>query len=162
MIRYGSQFVLMGLVAGLALAGCGPKPTPSSDIMASAVAEVAFGLLTETAAAASSTPTATPKVTPTEAATETPTDEPRMPMTVTFASCGLGGPESSGYAHEVNTKQGRAVDVLGRGSIDGYVVIRDWKFQRPCWIRIADLKIFPGIDWSKYPVMTPGVPSAGQ
>jgi hypothetical protein len=83
-------------------------------------------------------------------------------MTVTFASCGLGGPESSGYAHEVNTKQGRAVDVLGRGSIDGYLVIRDWKFQRPCWIKTSDLKIFPGIDWSKYPVMTPGVPGMGQ
>jgi hypothetical protein len=52
--------------------------------------------------------------------------------------------------------------LLGVGSIDGWYVIRDPYFHRPCWIQQADLKIFPGTDLSTYPVMTPGVPAIGQ
>lgn len=157
----------MGVLAALALAGCLPKPTPSADFVATAVAEAAFHLLTETAAASSPTPLP-PTLTLTPSFTDTPTPEPtstvpyRWPMTLTYASCGLGGPEASGYAHEVSVKKGRWIELLGIGSIDGYLVIRDPSFHRPCWMKATDIKIFDGTDMSKFPVMTPGVPPQGQ
>lgn len=152
------------LVLLLSTAACGPAPTPKVDSVATAVAQAAADLLTGTAAAASPTPlpTFTLTPTPTETPTETPTTPPfRRPQTIIFASCGLGGPEPE-YPHETNIKQGKGLELLGVGSIPGYFVVRDPYFHRPCWIRIADLKVFPGTDLTKYPVMTPGIPVLGQ
>jgi hypothetical protein len=84
-----------------------------------------------------------------------------MPQTINYATCGLGGPEPE-YTHETSVKKGKGVELLGVGSLPGYVVIRDPYFHRPCWMAIADLKFFPGTDLATYPVMTPGVPLAGQ
>lgn len=166
MIKCRFLLPVMGLLGGLALNGCLPKATPSPDTMATAVAEAAFRLLTQTAAASSPTPRPpTPTMTPSY--TDTPTAEPtstvqfRYPMTVNFASCGLGGPEPQ-FAHETSVKKGKGVELLGIGSIDGYLVIRDPYFHRPCWMKVTDLKIFDGTDMSQYPVMTPGVPPQGQ
>jgi hypothetical protein len=150
----------------VAVTACTANVTPPVDSMGTAVAQAAADLLTTTAAAASPT-LPPPTVTATAASTDTPTPEPtsedagRMPMTLTFASCGLGGPEPQ-YGHETSIKKGKGVELLGVGSIDGWYVIRDPYFHRPCWISTADLKIFEGTDLSQYPVMTPGVPAMGQ
>jgi hypothetical protein len=166
-IRMSRVALVLGLlVSGTGAAACAPAPTATVDIMGSAVAEVANSLLTQTAAAASPTPppsTPTPIASPTEPPTATSTsgDPPRRPQTVTFASCGLGGPEPQ-YEHETSINKGKGVELLGIGSIQGWYVIRDPYFHRPCWIQATDLKIFPGTDLTSYPVMTPGVPAMGQ
>jgi hypothetical protein len=153
----------LGLIS---LTACAPKPAATTDVVGTAVAQAAFDLLTQTAAAASPTPlppTITPTQSPTPAPTLTPTSSgpPKRPQTLTFASCGLGGPEPQ-YAHETSISKGKGVELLGIGSIQGWYVIRDPYFHRPCWIAAADLKIFPGTDLSTYPIMTPGVPPMGQ
>ena len=148
------------------MGGCAGNPAPPVDGVGTAVAQAAADLLTATAAAASPTlppPTATaaPVTTDTPTAEPTSSEPPRMPQTVNFASCGLGGPEPQ-YEHETSIKKGKGVELLGIGSIDGWYIIRDPYFHRPCWMRAADLKIFDGTDLSQYPVMTPGVPAMGQ
>ena len=150
------------LVMALA-AGCSPPATPQVDVVASAVAEVAYGLLTQTAAAASPTPTITATPAPTETPTLTPTssEPPEMPRTVNFAACYLGGPAGS-WVLESNIKQGKGVDLLGVGNIPGWYVIRNPYFHRPCWIMALDLRIAEGTDLSTFPVMTPGIPLMGQ
>jgi hypothetical protein len=162
----GFELAVLGLVIVIAISGCAGPSTPSVDHAATAVAQAAADLLTATAAAASPT-LLPPTVTLTPTATETPTVEPtsseppRMPLTVNFASCGLGGPEPQ-YEHETSIKKGKGVELLGVGSIAGYYVVRDPYFHRPCWVLATDLKIFEGTDLSRYPVMTPGVPAMGQ
>lgn len=153
---------LMSL-AVLAVSGaCAPKPaTPEVDTMATAVAQAAFGILAKTAAAASPTPhppTHTPTPPPTETATSTPTSSgpPRRPQTtIDYAECFLYGPGAP-YQHDTFIAHGKAVDLLGVGSVPGWYIIREPYFHRVCWIQADLIKIFPGTDLSKYPVMTPG------
>jgi hypothetical protein len=147
--------------------------TPPVDTMATAVAQVAFGLLTQTevaaaatAAAATSTPppptpTLTPSPTETVFVVLNQSGQPKLPQTITQgASCWLGGPN---VVHETNLNKGKGVQLLGVGSVPGWFIIRDPYFHRPCWISVNDLKVFPGTDLSKYPVMTPGgTPAVGQ
>jgi hypothetical protein len=165
MTRSLARLFTIGIAAILVATACLPKATPSPATLETAVAQAAFDLLTQTASAASPTPPP-PTVTPTPISTDTPTSEPtsaeppRLPQTITYASCGLGGPEPE-YTHETSVKKGKGVELLGVGSLPGYVVIRDPYFHRPCWMAMADLKIFPGTDLGTYPVMTPGVPLAG-
>jgi hypothetical protein len=77
-----------------------------------------------------------------------------------FAGCWFGpGPT---FTLESNIAKGKAVELLGIGSVAGWYIIRNPYFHRPCWIQAIDLKIFPGTDPSTYPVMTPGEPLMGQ
>jgi hypothetical protein len=155
---------LMLLAASAACAPGGRSVPP--EVMETMVAQAAFDLLTQTAAASSPTPppptvtpspmwTDTPQVTPTE------TEPPPMPRTITYAACWLGGPGPD-WALEVNVPNGKGVDMIGVGSVPGWYILRDYKFQRPCWILATDLKIDPRTDLSSLPVMTPGVPGIGE
>ena len=147
-------------------ASCDPQAAPQVDAVATTVAQLAIGILTQTAAAASPTPlppTATESPTPTEIPTLAPTssEPPRRPQTLSFAACWLGGPGEPN-ALDSNINKGKAVDLLGQGNVPGWFVIRNPYFHRPCWILQTDLKIYPGMDPTTYPVMTPGIPLMGQ
>jgi hypothetical protein len=147
--------------------------TPPVNTMATAVAQVAFDMLSQTAAAAAATAAAAtptplpPTITTTPSPTETvapvlnANGQPKLPQTITQgASCWLGGPN---VVHETNLNKGKGVELLGVGSVPGWYIIRDPYFHRPCWISENDLKVFPGTDLSKFPVMTPGgTPTVGQ
>ena len=148
--------------------------TPPVDTMATAVAKVAFGLLTQTqvaaaATAAAATPTPLP---PTITITPSPTEtvviplnqsgQPKLPQTLTDGvSCWLGGPGGT-WPLDSHLLHGKGVQLLGVGSVPGWFIIRHPKFHNPCWILQTDLKVFPGIDISTLPVMTPGTPHMGQ
>jgi len=151
---------LVATAAIAAVGACAPKATPPPvDDMATAVAQLAIDMLSQTAAAASPTPTATLTPSPTEtppAATATSEDAGRMPMTLTYAACWFGpGPS---WALESNISKGKGVELLGIGNVPGWYIIRNPYFHQPCWIQAADLKIFEGTDLTQYPVMTPGGP----
>jgi hypothetical protein len=158
---------ILGISPLLMTTACLPKATPSPDTVATAVAQAAADLLTRTAAASSPTPpppTFTPTPSPTETPTATPTSSgpPKRPQTtIDYAPCWLGGPGAP-WQSETMIAKGKGVELLGLGNVAGWYVIRDPYFHRPCWIQFANLKVFPGTDLSKYPVMTPGVPLAGQ
>ena len=164
----------IGLASILIGTACQPKAvTPQVDAMATAVAQVASSLLTQTAAAASPTPAATPTPPPpTITITPSPTEtvviplnqsgQPKLPQTMTeLAGCYFGpGPS---YTLETHLHKGKGVQLLGVGCVPGWYIIRDPYFHRPCWISENDLKVFPGTDLSTFPVMTPGgTPVVGQ
>lgn len=146
--------------AAMLLASCAPKAvTPTVDVMGTAVAQAAYDLMTQTAAAASPTPL--PTDTPTPLPTDTPTltatvGPPKRPVILNFTGCWFGpGPT---YVLESNISAGKKVDLLGVGSVPGWYIIRNPYFHKPCWVQAADLQIDPATDLSTYPIMTPGPP----
>ncbi len=155
----------VGLAAILGFTACAPKPsTPTVDTMATAVAQAASQLLTETAAAASPTPSPTASVTPSPTDLPTPqiTNTPlyTMQLILNFAGCYFGpGPQ---YTLESNISKGKRVQLLGIGTEPGWYIIRNPYFHRPCWIQAANIKIYDGTDLTSLPVMTPGIPGMGQ
>ena len=145
---------------GLLVSACSPQPsTPTTDEMSTAVAALAVTFLTRTAAAASPIPTPTQTPAPTETPTPdwTATPEHTQPIVVNFASCFYGpGPN---FTLESNIKKGKRVELLGVGSKDGWYIIRNPYFHKPCWIAATDLQIDPGVNTAALPVMTPGPPA---
>ncbi len=146
------------------VAGCAPRPaTPSANDLATTVAGAAFSLMTQTAAAASPTPSPTATSTPLPTDTPTPdvtvTPEHTNPLVLNFAGCYFGpGPT---YTLESNINKGIRVELIGIGSEDGWYVIRNPYFHRPCWIAATDIHVEPGMNTVDLPVMTPGVPLPG-
>jgi hypothetical protein len=116
-------------------------------------------MLTQTVEAYSPTPpppteTPTPSFTDTPAVTSTRTPPPRRPIVTEFTGCWQGpGPK---YTLISNIDIRKYVDVIGIGSEPGWYVIRNPYFHNPCWIEIAHLKVGPNMDFSAFPVMTPG------
>jgi hypothetical protein len=164
----------IGLASILIGTACQPKAaTPQVDAMATAVAQVASSLLTQTAAAASPTPAAShtpppPTITITPSPTATvviplnQSGQPKLPQTLTDGvSCWLGGPGGT-WPLDSHLLHGKGVQLIGVGSVPGWFIIRHPKFHNPCWILQTDLKVFPGTDISTLPVMTPGTPHMGQ
>ncbi len=139
---------------------CTPQATNASgDLEATAVAQALTVLLTQTAGAYSPTPIA-PTETATLSATLTPvvqaTNTPvhGYPLVLAFAGCWFG--PGSAFTLESNISAGKRVEVLGVGSVPGWYIIRNPYFHSPCWMAASNLQFDPGVDTSKYPVMTPG------
>lgn len=155
-----SSLVVIGLAATLIVAACTPKATPiPADAISTAAVEAVFALLTQTAAAASPTPPP-PTVTLSPVPTETPTAEPtsseppKRPYLLNFASCWLGGPGDK-YPLDSNINEKTRVDIVGRGSVEGWYIIRNPYFNKLCWIEAVNLNIDPDLNTLQYPVMTP-------
>ena len=153
---------IIGFVAALLVTACTPKATPTPvDIMGTAM-QLAAVMLTQTVEAYSPTPLP-PTETPTPSFTDTPiaftdtpiaTEPPKRPGTTEFTGCWTGpGPT---YTLISNIDPKKYVTVIGIGSEPGWYVIRNPYFHNPCWIEIAHLKIDPNMDFSVFPVMTPG------
>ena len=165
-LRY-LRLIIIGLAGIMIATACQSQITPPPvDTIATAVAQAASDLLTQTAVASSPTPppptiTITPSPTETGTATPTLSGPPRLPQTVTEGAGCFFGPGPT-YTLETHLHKGKGVQLLGVGSVPGWYIIRDPYFHRPCWISVNDLKIFPGTDPSTFPVMTPGTPLMGE
>jgi len=150
---------ILGIVIILINGACAPEATPPPvDIMGTA-AQLAMVMLTQTVEAYSPTSpppteTATPSFTDTPLVTPESTKPPKRPGTTEFTGCWTGpGPA---YTLISNIDPKKYVDVIGIGSEPGWYVIRNPYFHNPCWIEIAHLKVDPKMDFSVFPVMTPG------
>ncbi len=149
-----------GLGWALAVSSCAaPTPQPTPDMSAiSTLAIIQMQIFqTQTALAASPTPSATPSPTETLVPTETPNPEPtaplKRPVTTAFAPCRTGpGPQ---YTHITNIAPKKYVTLVGMGSVPGWYVIRDPYFRNICWIEAIYVKLDPRLDTSTLPVMTP-------
>jgi hypothetical protein len=154
------RLVTIGCAFTLICTACAPKatPTPPVDIMGTA-AQLAMLIQTQTAGAASPTPLP-PTITPTPSLTNTPPPEPtsdkpiRRPLVTEFTGCWTGPGDT--YTLISNVAEKKYVDVIGIGDVPGWYVVRNPYFHNPCWIQIAYLQIDPRMDFSVFPVMTPG------
>ncbi|MBM3125782.1 MAG: hypothetical protein FJZ87_12040 [Chloroflexi bacterium] len=148
--------VLHNILALLFLSACAPEPTPPPvDAVGTIAAQMAYTMLTQTAAAYSPTP---PLPTATPAYTSTPTIEPtpevtKRPEVVGFAPC-YQGPGAT-YPLVSNISETKKVELIGIGSVPGWYVIKNPYFNSPCWISAENLKIFSDHDLSGFPTITP-------
>lgn len=152
---------ILGLGVAIILTSCASapaSPTPSVDLVATAVFQRVYIPLTQTALAVSPTPAVTFTSPPTETQTPIPgptnTSEPlKRPVVTAFTGCWKGpGPS---YTLISNIAAKKYVEIIGIGSTPGWYVIRNPYFRNPCWIEAIYLRLDPRLDTSKFPVMTP-------
>ena len=154
------SLILIATAILLGLTVCSPQEAaPTPDTIGTVAAQLAYGIMTQTAAAASPTAspvthTVTPVASETPTLTLTPSEPPAPPRLNKFASCWLGGP-GQGYELDSNINQNRKVEIVGVGSVEGWYVIVNPYFHKHCWIAAEDLTIDPAMDLSWLPVMTP-------
>jgi hypothetical protein len=153
------RITIIGFAIVLIGTACTPKATSTPvDVMGTAE-QMAMSMLTQTVEAYSPTPppptqTPTPSFTDTPIFTPTKGEPPKRPGTTEFTGCWTGpGPT---YTLISNIEPKKYVNVIGIGSEPGWYVISNPYFHNPCWIEIAHLKIDPNMDFSVFPVMTPG------
>lgn len=152
-----------GLLSTLALffTACTSKtaanPTPTIDIVGTTAAQLASVMLTQTAAAVTSTSmpatdTSTPQF------TETPTLEPQpaetaIPQVSGNTAC-YAGPGSN-YALVINISEFELVEVVGVSNTPGWYVILDPVYGSQCWISADFISFEENFDLSILPVMYP-------
>ncbi len=145
------------LIGGTALACALPARTGGPDIAGSMVAATIYVLQTN----AASTQTAFVQELPTSAATPVPsvtltptiTPTPQNPLVQTLALC-LTGP---GKAYNVvsSIKPGTRVQLLGVGSVAGWLVIENPLYHDRCWIDVSRVQLDPGVNISALQVFNP-------
>ncbi len=135
------KIVLEILFAGL-LTGCELPGAATPDYIATSIAatvaaraEIATPSGTPAAADSSSAPPPTITLTPTQTAT------PQNPIVLRDALCFLG----PGDPYEVvsSIKAGTPLELVGRGSLAGWWIVRNLLYPNPCWIAAQYIQIDP-------------------
>ncbi len=159
------RYITIATLLVLAITACAPQApaTPTVDLIGTTAAQLAAGMLTQTAGAVTPTPLP-PTETPTPEATNTPevpTEKPvvKRPMVITFTGCWTGPGETYRFISNIdpstrsNNKQ--PVTILGVGSEPGWYVIQNPYFNNPCWVKADAMEIDPNMDMTQFQVMTP-------
>lgn len=105
-------------------------------------------------ATATLTPTQTETSSPTPSATAASTPTPISELIVFNDTLCWNGP-GNGYAEISSIIAGTRVELVGRGSITGWLIVLNPRYQVPCWMRIRDLQVDPSFDFSYLPIFTP-------
>jgi hypothetical protein len=153
------RMTIIGIVTVLINTNCAPKATPTPVDILGTAAQFAMVIQTQTAGASSPTPPP-PTITPTPSFTDTPSpaptssEPPKRPRVTEFTGCWTGPGDTYTLISNIDPK--KYVEVIGIGNTPGWYVIRNPYFHNPCWIEIAHLKVDPNMDFSVFPVMTPG------
>lgn len=149
------RFVAFGLSLALMLAACNiptSEATSAPNVAATYVAATLSAIETANASlptleAATVTPTALPTDTALPLAT------PQNPLVVKDALCWQG----PGAVYEVTSsvKAGTRVELLGRGSVGTWWIIRNPIYHDPCWVQTDVLQIEAGYNLSGLKVFNP-------
>lgn len=157
-----------GLILALASLACGVNVSTGSvstpDLLGTTVAQT-LAALTVSALASTATPSATIAFTPlassataTLTLTSIPTSSgPQNSLVITSTLCWLG----PGKVYEVSStiQKGTRVELLGRGDISGWWIVRNPKYHDPCWMPDKYLQIDSGVNVSALPIFhTPSTP----
>ena len=106
--------------------------------------------ITETPAAAPVA--ANPSTTNTTTApSATPT--PQSPQVITSALCWVG--PGTKYVVVSSLNSGQTVEVIGRGSIDGWFIINNPRYHDPCWVQASALKLDASFDINALKIFNP-------
>jgi hypothetical protein len=52
-------------------------------------------------------------------------------------------------------KQGVSVEIIGRGSIAGWLIIRNPTYHDPCWVQASDLQVDASFDINALQIYNP-------
>ncbi len=149
-------------LTGLLVNACLPPsyaatPTPTVDIIGTTAAQLASMMLTQTAAAHTSTPLPATN-TPIPFFTDTPTLEPTPAVTsipiIAGATACYAGPGSS-YSLVSNLLDTEEVVVMGIGSVPGWYVIENPYYGSLCWVSAQNLTLGPDFDPASLPTINP-------
>ena len=99
------------------------------------------------------TETPTPVPVPTNTGPASATSTPQNPLVVKDALCWEGPGQA--YLVVSAVKNGERVELLGRGSISGWWVIKNPLYRDPCWLQENALQIDPGYNLSSLRIFTP-------
>jgi len=151
-IRYIQSLIIVFILALLVSCAPTPEPTPTVDKAATRAVELAMMMQTQTAAAIPPTqpPTNTPAPTPTETLSPTPAEIKEPKVINGPASCYLK-PDKTAVLSS-NISDGKIVQLLAVGSLDGWYKIENPYFYTPCWIYVDNIQIDPNMDLSAFPV----------
>ncbi len=150
--------VVAGLMLLIVMSACNlPSDTLSPSVAATMVAATLSGLQTAAAAsetsmattAALTTVTANPALTNTPAASATP----QNPLVTQLSLCWTGPGDA--YPVVSSVKDGTRVELMGVGSIAGWYIIRNPRYNDPCWIEAKYLEIDPNFDLSSLRIYNP-------
>jgi len=149
----GGSLILALLACSISVNGVVPTPTPglpsnteviSVESSATETPQVETQTETQPAPTESSTPV---PITDTPALTSTPT--PQNPLVTTTAYC-WSGPADKTLKYELisSIQAGTRVQLLGKGIVDGWWIVRNPRYNDPCWIQQENVQIDPGYDLS--------------
>jgi uncharacterized protein YgiM (DUF1202 family) len=144
-----------GLSLALILAACNmptAQATPAPDVAATYVVATLSAIETANASAPVLVP-ATVTQTSTPTGTALPPATPQNPLVVKDALCWQG----PGAVYEVTSsvKTGTRVELLGRGSVGAWWIIRNPIYHDPCWVQTDVLQIEAGYNLSGLQVFNP-------
>ncbi|HUI88166.1 MAG TPA: hypothetical protein VLX61_05530 [Anaerolineales bacterium] len=142
----GSFLILASLACNIGARR--PTPIPASD-----PASNPAGVSTESSAA-TATPSAPQPSATLPALTDTPssptiTATPQNPLVTTTAYC-WSGPTGKALSYEIisSIQAGTRVQLLGKGIVDGWWIVRNPRYNDPCWIQQQYVQIDPSYDLS--------------
>jgi len=170
------RIVAGGLILMLASLACGVSApaggAATPDLLGTTVARTLAALTAAASspglgAAATPTFTASAVVSPAPSVTSTP----KIPATATVVpgiATTSSGPQNSlvttstlcwlgpGKIYEVSStiQKGTRVELLGRGDISGWWIVRNPKYHDPCWMPDKYLQIDAGVNVSALPIFT--------
>ncbi len=157
------NFLLKTIIIGAVIAGAGYFLTTSTVNSLN----LPFSPLTGTAHSVANTPALTATLVPTVIDTQTLTFTPTLSRTPTFTL--IPTPQDSlvildtlcwvgpGPMYDVvsTIKSGTQVQLLGRGSIEGWWVVQNPKYSIPCWVPSSHIQIDPNYSLSGLEIFTP-------
>ena len=151
----GLSLILALLACSISVSGALPTPTsglPSNTPVVSVESSATETAQTETAQTETQ-PAPTESSTPVPA-TDTPnvpplTPTPQNPLVTTTAYC-WSGPTDKTLKYELisSIQAGTRIQLLGRGIVDGWWVVRNPRYNDPCWIQQEYVQIDLGYDLS--------------
>lgn len=91
--------------------------------------------------------------TPAPINTSTSTPVPQNPLVLRDSLCWVG----PGNKYDVVSalKTGTRIELIGRGTVDGWWVISNPIYKDACWVRAEDIQIEPGFDTSTLKLIDP-------
>ena len=160
MLKSKSALWMAGSILILALLACNIGATPPAPAITNGLPSDTPGVSTESPTLPLSTETqtltqpASTVTSPLIPVTDTPgpptlTPTLQNPLVTTTAYC-WSGPTSKTLTYELvsSIQAGTHVQLLGRGMEDGWWVVRNPRYNDPCWIQQEYVQIDPGYDTS--------------
>ncbi len=151
-LRTGLSLLCLGLLA-LSAACNLPKANTEAGQKATGIVETAAALLTGTAASLPTPVPATAAPLPTDTSVPTQVPTPKPPTVISDALCWVG--PGSQYEVVSAIRTGTQVELLGQGSIAGWLVVRNPIYHDPCWIEASRVQIDSGYDLSGLKIFYP-------
>ena len=147
-MRNKKAALLVGLLV-ITILACNANdlnPAPQLNLELTITAQ-ALSIQQTSQAQASPTVEATETSTPIPSPTNTviaPSATPQSPTVINSTLCWLGPGDKYEVVSSLNKSQ--PVEVIGRGSIEGWFIIRNPRYNDPCWVQARDLQLDASFD----------------